>query len=714
MVADETSREAAGGNFSGTEASSTVEVATEEQIWDTYQSAEKLVKAGNSVEGLHLLRSFIHNHKVDPKFTSTDNGLIQIGISPAWLMIRAQEAGLSFGLGQGTEEAYGWVAAYNASNPQVPEDHPGLRYYMDRLRMYIALENGDAYTALRWSLDLLSVIDDGMVNGSREEALANLAICADHLGLNGTAAAMVMALSSQPNASPQVKRLHASRLWSEGDQNRAMEIYREIIDSYEARGVENCSFIDLHHWAGTLRRRADGLTRRGDKVDGANDVVAAWRLVDRARDIAVYESARGSDKPIEREVRELLALTVTLATHMDSHDVVEAMLLIANSGPVGALRGLLKRERFRATFARERNAASLMHWAPIGAQEVQAACQPDVPTLWILVPSAEPTWASGLTLLVMPSGAVTSFPWSLSNSCIACSAPDCDPAATLRGLLRPVGSRDVDSSPWSLPANSGRLDCLGTYLLPPLTDIAAGSRLRIFPSGIAWQVPVAALRFQGRSLGAAFKIEFATPLSRPARSGHFSASRWLGHFDLRLPYAIADLAAFIHAAEANRATYELFDDLDGLKVALSRGPLDRMVVSCHGEGMGTNQRLLLAGGSNIGVQDIPGLEGSPEVILNCCWLGATSDAWADDAAGLALAFLVNGASGVLGSLGPIGDSAASTFLGLFLGTDTKRTLPSAVADVWKAMLDRTPAAPLHTWAALVPIVRGTGMPDAAR
>jgi hypothetical protein len=670
--------------------------------------AAELQRAGNEGAALGRLRRAIKENSDDFQPSIERQGeRIVTTISPAWLILRAREAFLSLTLGQHKEGAHhGWLNLYEMASPVVPEANPELRFWMDRLRIVAAAEHDAHLTAAAWAFDLEDLIAAGDYADpeARLETLPALARAADALGFPRTADALhqqALDVSATPDNLARAKLSYGSFLFST-DPERALELYDEVIATLA--DVKSPTTGDFRELAKALRRRADGHFRAGDLVSGLRDSERGLECIEQARAKGRYTSVRSVDRIIGSDVDLLLAGVSRCSSEISSPEVALRMFLrAANSSVAAALRTDPTRDRPpRAVYLSDDSPGTVMQarlsasWAPVDDSTVESVMEAE-PTLMIATTGRSSSHVFGFTLFAA-GGSLTLRPWQLPDSSDALGG-------VLRQLMRPAREQaeEGESSAWDLPANSPILAQLAETMLPveELGDLHAGG-LRIAPIGAMWSFPFACLPIEGKPLGAEAPLVLSVPLaiSTPPPS----TSRWIGHFDHSLEYALRDQRNAVRAAAAQETPMRLVDraeDLNDMDVSL-------FLFSGHGTGLGIDQRLRLASGESASAGDFGGIAHGASFILNACWSGNVMDVTGIDPVDLPLSLLAQGAHSVWAAFGSIGDRrAALASEALLHEVRADQTLSQAAWRAYQSLLDADPALPLREWATHSTIGRST-------
>ena len=688
--------------------------AMEEQVYEVLQLSSRLESEGKSARALHELRKFKNQNTVDPRAKTTfSDGILSSHISPAWLMLSARESRLTISLGQWTDSAHGWLFVYEQASPLLPESHRGLRIEMDLLRITAALDHENFYAALAWCLDLLEVSDELGAPDLREVALLNMSICADRLGMPNTGRGIISSLMTREDPTPQTQRFLAAQAFDAGDLRSALDGYARIVRHYEQ--VAHPTFVDVHHWVGTLRRRGDCHLRLGQSGPAQRDILEAWRLIDRARQMANYQAARSADREIRQELYETAVILAQIdADQLDPQLVAEVLLRVTNSSVSASIRGVDQPSEYSEVYLEGKAPGSTSvagvarNFRQISHTDISELMATETPTMFSFLVGEFAGEIFGLTLLIEANRDPTVRSWRVGPGCPICGLAGCKPASLLEDLLAHPGGSESRSSAWDVPLSQLRIGCLAALLFPMdrlAQLVESESDLVICPVDSMWGFPFGAVPVAGQLLGTALTVVYSTPLARnvpPARS-----SAWAGHFDLTLPFATRDLSEFFRVGQALNKTCELFDTVAGLREqVISRAP-NLIVVSCHGRGRGGKQRVLLAGGEPMGVDDVPALIEGANVILSACWVGGAQDELGIETINMPLVLLSSGAHGVVGALRPVDDEGASEFFARVIGLLGRgEPVGPATRAVWSSMEPLSRDLALRDWAAFLPVSRG--------
>jgi CHAT domain-containing protein len=218
-----------------------------------------------------------------------------------------------------------------------------------------------------------------------------------------------------------------------------------------------------------------------------------------------------------------------------------------------------------------------------------------------------------------------------------------------------------------------------------------------------WRFPFGALPVGGVPLSALVPTVLTIPGASNLPKSH--GRRWVGHFDLALPYAIADLQTVAAGARSRSTSLTLIDKADELALM---DDASFVFIACHGFGLRAEQRIRMADGGLADASHFSEIPPGLNVILNTCWLGLVEDEPGTEPIDLPLLLLANGAHSVMATLGPVSDYYTSEFVGSLveqLGDDL--TVAAAAHRTIKRALSADADLPLVRWAPYITIGRST-------
>ena len=694
-------------------------------ISDALARSEEAEVRGDAVEALHILRS-VRLESATPKLLDSPvDGIVRFGIPVLRLVRQAREAFLSLKLGQwkdsprhdpSSDSPHGFLTRYESMNPDLPENASLLRYSMDRLRVQVASDHERFEIMAAWSLDLYKVCRDGepgIINPRMaNEGLINMAVAMSQLGFKATAKnlytkAMDDAVGVGNRAASAIRL--GSYLWNTGERKAAEELYSSAIASYDT--LESPTLYDLHNLVRALQRRADCYMNSSRASQAAADIDRAFRVIDHARSLGAYQSARSVDADIVEDLA-LLVHKLTVVESKEARPIALALCRVGNSSAASSIRQAEPRlgapeevyytGRSSSDTARVRLA---MRWHEFTDAEVDSLLSSEFPVLMTGMSASGPEQMTGVTVLAGAGAPPTVQNWLLDASDSALIF------AAVRSLMSaPPGTKVTGDSMWNLPWRPEFFEELAGVLFPlddltqRLTHTGCQS-IRVVPVGGMWRFPYATVPLGSTPLGAVCPYVLAPgpALNLPAPD----VQRWAGHYDLSLSSAIAELAETLRTAKRLSLPFHLFNDIEELATVGDEG-ISHLIFSGHGQIGLDEQRLLLAGGRPCGAAELRGLALGATVMLNACWSGYVLDQFGSDPAELALEFVAAGAHSVLGTIGPVSDRSAGHFMGeclpsLAAGESLARSVRSAIANLLAAEAD----LPLASWASHVTVGRDT-------
>ncbi|MGJ7442918.1 CHAT domain-containing protein [Aquipuribacter sp. MA13-6] len=597
---------------------------------------------------------------------------------------------------------------------------PILRREVTQLRITLAQVLDRPFAALAWALDAWEQIQEeqGTKELSQYElatqagALVTLAVCASRVNFLETsrllyAQAAEVAPLNRPFLRGVIIARQATQLFNQDRTPEALDGYVAALNVFESSTAG-----DSPTWAYEIARvqayRADCLERLSEPAQALAAISEALQAVEQGRQLAVYQAARTADTGAEDALRLVLRILSRLGSYdYSSTEIVRTFLRFANSSVASVIRGAPTQARRSGIYVAPGDPHSLAvtafsaAWAPITETDVTRVAHPIEPTL--LVMPANEVGTAGLTVLIQEGHKPVTTAWDVSESSVE---PFMRTLLTGGGTLTDGGRTDA----WLASAGDPRLKQLAQALLPRqmLEERfkAESVALRICPLGPLWRFPWGALPgADGNPIVASHPLILTTADAHNVTSA--AGNAWLGHFDLSLSYALRDQKTVYQQASRVGARLRLIGAGEVLPDEPSE-PVSLVVFAGHGVGTGAAQRLRLAGGQTLRVEDLPNLSRGAIVVLNACWVGAVLDDVAVEPSDLALALLARGAHSVIGTIRAVQDVEAAAYLQELLprlvdGLDPAR----AVLETTRAILHDRPEAPLHAWASHTLIARAT-------
>lgn len=223
--------------------------------------------------------------------------------------------------------------------------------------------------------------------------------------------------------------------------------------------------------------------------------------------------------------------------------------------------------------------------------------------------------------------------------------------------------------------------------------------------GALWRFPFGALPIDASGTPLASKIPLVVTTA-DASNVAAADGMWIGHFDLSLPHAIADLIAVKRHLSSQRTELRLVDTA-GAMVETAHGARFAVVYFAgHGIGSGARQHLRFSDGTSVFSSDLLPIAEGASVILNACWLGGVTDDLGSEPVDLALTMLARGAHSVVATLGVVQDQRASRFVAALLPSlDGRTTAARAVQIAVQRLLDEDPELRLDAWASFITVGR---------
>jgi tetratricopeptide (TPR) repeat protein len=688
------------------------------------------LEASSPARALHILRTAISQVKVEPDIGEEKDGIVEFGFPEMFLALRAAEALITAITGQWSSGGpHSFLGMYESLNPTLPERNPFLRLHMNRLRMVAASFHRNWEAMLSYALDQLDNIegplaeahawddnDEEIREGYRIETLGNAAVASSHLGLPQTAKALylrhIAGLEEGTGNYAGALIRYGSYLFKDGDHGEALECYETAIATLAS--LEDPSLVDVQNHIRALWRRADCLLKSGEHAQPVLDILTAFRLCDRAREMSLYQSARSADSIVLEDMTYLLRVLNRLpdaAVH--PRDAIEIFLRASNSSAAAGLRPRRKMTPHTVRYLSEESTAARISaelstwWRSIDEEDIITALAPRRPTLIVASTLIAENMAAGFSVFLPVTGDPIFHTWQLNPAptgcCDACGAEHGPVLECLRELLSAPPDSTADALAWGMKPRDPLLGCLAARLLPlealssALTNAEPGTVLKICPLGPLWQFPFAALPINGRPLAVTVPVELGTLNSTPVEMS--AAPNWAAHFDLHLLFALDDLSTVVQEATGRSVELRLVDDKEQLHEALESSP-SLIILSCHGSGVGVAQTLHMSNGSRLNALDMDPVPAGSTFLVDCCWIGAVHDPEGLESLNLPLTLLARGAHSVVGATGPVSDRHAAALLSVLLPQlQRPNVAPStAMFRAWQTVLGDDPAMPLRAWA----------------
>lgn len=674
-------------------------------ILDAMVVADELEQQNRMADLLDHLRKTMGEVQVEPIFVPGDgDGEVRIHINSAFLALRAREAFVSVQLGQGTRSGHSFLALYEANNPTVPEADINLRYWMDRLRIMLAMDHSDYTAAAAWCLDFIQLAN--AFYGGRNSLLlfaeGTLAAACSRMGLTLTAESIYQ--TAQKRVEPGDANWAAlavnvgSFYFNNGKRAEAFETYDrgiKILESLSRRTLR--SRINLIR---LLNRRADCYAADGDWTSALADIYFGLCECDAVRMTAKYQGARSADAAISEDIENLLRLISRCdQSALDGRKVIMALLIERNSAIASKIRSVnpppVEREKIYLSGAEgDATAAELTrYWHPIAESDLSNAINAETVTLFVSATLLSKSEVAGISALVVPGSAPKVYQWSVTQPLLV------DLFYEL--MHPPPGISSEELSGWARPWHDRELMDLTREIVPvsdlERCDISNG--LIILPSGPMWRFPYAAVPILNAPLGLATPFVLSTPNAINLR--YPDGGEWIGHFDLiSLPRALTDLRASKVAAISCGAAMVLFGSVAEMASITGEEKPSVFIYSGHGNIGRSSQNLVLANSENLDISRLRGVirEGG-SAVLNACWLGRVHDRSGTEPVDLALSLIAWGAHSVVGGVGPVSDRAASDFMSkLMPEVRPGRTLAHSMRHTYQRLIECDGELPLSRWA----------------
>ena len=698
---------------------------------DIVKRASSAERQGDIAGALHILREAGVDNLADEFGVQVVDGVMQITRRADILSIKARAAYLSLISGQwsnsphhgpSSDTPHGYLTLYESLNPVIPEANPRLRFDINRLRIAVAADHENWVGVAAWAMDQIGLCEglvypDAKNDLGAYEATGNLAVALSHLGFKESASVLYQRLA-ETDKLPEVERAGVlinlgSWQWNQGDAQGAEKRYSHAIGLLRSKASP--TLIDLHELVRALVRRADCLVARGDFELALEDLEAACASLDGARLIGVYQSARSVDVPVRNDIVQLvISLSEVPAAMLSGDALVRMLLILGNSSAASRLRDGRPRRDAREEVlvdagcfgpTSRASVVSARFWRPVADADVESLMANPNPTMLCTIARKVDGSPCGVSVLVGGGGAAAVKTWSLGSTS----------QYTDRQLLEelvapPPGTSDTPlDGAWPRPWNFSQMNSLATQLFPmaALEDRVSASRaegLRIVPIGSMWRFPFSALPLFGQPAASALPIVLSPgPVLNVRRP---TSQRWVGHFDLTLAGAVADVQNVVRITASRGLHFDFFGDPEELTTETAGEAVSLLVFAGHGGVGGGGHRLLLASGRACEAAEFEKLCTGANVVLNACWSGYVRDDFGSDASQAALQLLVNGSHSVLGTMGPVNDQRAGELLAEVLpGLAQGLTMAEAYRIAVRNLLGAEPGRPLSSWASYATIGR---------